>query len=846
MFLKIVGLIGVLFMANFKSNVTNDLFTIKQAASHDNVVFVDESKAQIIDNDYERDDVFVCDIIVDKEHGYDIDNTAQTSATQVLQKAIDDCANLGGGTVYLPAGKYLITSRVEIKPYVNLRGDYRNPNNVSDGDYGTIIVSGLPTSEEEVGQDVNLFRMAGSSALIGLTFYYPMQYMDNVVPYGYAIEIPGGITTDYHNVFTIKDVTFLNAYRGICASITPSGITKSVTHEQLHLENVRCTILREGMHLTNSSEVGAFNTIDLSPKYWANAGKEFNAPDIRNIIDYTSKNSVGLILGDLEWQEIENVNIENYHTGIYFHNKTRVVDYKMAFIGSLYNINISDATYGVYVESLYPNLGIEFANSTIEGSKYAIINNSNENEGHLKLSGVTLNGAIGGVNIYYNNQLNGEIKGIGQAKLTYNLPKLNLFNVMSYNADNSGKTDTSSAIQNALDDAKNNGGGVVYLPAGFYRLEKPLKVYANTQLRGCTNAVQKDLQGNSLGTLILAYYGNVSRNENEPLITLEGDNAGVSGLRVVYPEINLFKEVITKDTLPVYSYTIKGNGDGVYATNLYLTGVYDGIDFSNNCNDYLIRRVMGVFYHNGFKLGGNNGVVDTCLSNGIAITKVGSNLIDDFDEWVFDVNDLANVLNTYVYSLTRQSTHFIILENARNAKIHNLFTYASNSLIDAYNSDFEGLNLGLDSQPNNSGNMFFLNDSSGYVFNTLRDALGTESTYMTLNGNSSLTVYNRITLLPNNASKTETNIVDNETRPLAHMSGDSEIIDKIWEQEVDYEYIDYGNSQDSSSSQETPIDPNEPTTPSDNNNNYMWIGIGIGAGVLIIALIIVLIIKFRR
>ena len=266
-----------------------------------------------------------------------------------------------------------------------------------------------------------------------------MQYMDNVVPYGYAIEIPGGITTDYHNVFTIKDVTFLNAYRGICASITPSGITKSVTHEQLHLENIRGTILREGMHLTNSSEVGAFNTIDLSSKYWANAGEEFNAPNKQNIIDFTSKNSVGLILGDLEWQEIENVNIEDYQTGIYFHNKTRTVDYGMAFIGSLYNLTISGAEYGIYVENLYPNLGIEFANSTIEGSKYAVINNSPETEGHLKLSGVTLNGAVGGVNVYYNNQLNGEIKGVQTPKLTYNLPKMELYNVLSYNVDNTGE-----------------------------------------------------------------------------------------------------------------------------------------------------------------------------------------------------------------------------------------------------------------------------------------------------------------------------------------------------------------------------------------------------------------------
>ena len=843
MFFKLLGLLACLFMSNINSSSNQDLFNLKTPETFQKIDFVKEASAELITNNYERDDVFVADIILDKAHGYDIDNTGVNSATQVIQEAIDEMSSRGGGTVYLPAGKYRITSRIEIKPYVNLRGDYRNPNNVKNGDYGTIIIAGVSSSDDEVGQNVNLFRMAGSTGLIGFTFFYPMQYMDNVVPYGYAIEIPGGITTDYHNVFTIKDVTFLNAYRGICASITPSGITKSVTHEQLHLENIRGTILREGMHLTNSSEVGAFNTIDLSSKYWANAGEEFNAPNKQNIIDFTSKNSVGLILGDLEWQEIENVNIEDYQTGIYFHNKTRTVDYGMAFIGSLYNLTISGAEYGIYVENLYPNLGIEFANSTIEGSKYAVINNSPETEGHLKLSGVTLNGAVGGVNVYYNNQLNGEIKGVQTPKLTYNLPKMELYNVLSYNVDNTGECDASSGIQQALNQAHNNGGGIVYLPAGFYRIEKPLIVYENTQLRGCTSAIQKDLQGNSQGTLLLAYYGALSRNENAPLITLDGDNSGVSSLRVVYPEINLFKEVLNLDTLPKYSYTIKGNGDGVYAFNLYLTGVYNGVDFSNSCNDYLIRRVMGVFYNNGFKLSGNNGVVDTCLSNGIAITKVGSPQLDDFKDWIFSTNDLANVLATFVYPLTRESTHFIIMENATNAKIHNLFTFASNSLIDATNSDFEGLNLGLDSQPNNSGNMFNLINSKAYVFNTLRDALGTEGTYYTLTGDSSLTVYNRITLLPNNASKSESNLINNEKQNLAKMTGDTEYIKKIWEENINYEYIDYDDVND-------PINPDNPDNPDNKpdttNSNAMYIGIGIGVAVIVIALIIIFVIKFRR
>ena len=39
-----------------------------------------------------------------------------------------------------------------------------------------------------------------------------------------------------------------------------------------------------------------------------------------------------------------------------------------------------------------------------------------------------------------------------------------------YNADNTGTTETSAAIQKAIDDAAAAGGGVVYLPAGTYRV----------------------------------------------------------------------------------------------------------------------------------------------------------------------------------------------------------------------------------------------------------------------------------------------------------------------------------------------------------------------------------------
>lgn len=59
-----------------------------------------------------------------------------------------------------------------------------------------------------------------------------------------------------------------------------------------------------------------------------------------------------------------------------------------------------------------------------------------------------------------------------------------------YNADNSGNTDVTAIIQQALDDVGQAGGGVVYLPPGKYRVnpgttEHALRIrYNNTVLRG--------------------------------------------------------------------------------------------------------------------------------------------------------------------------------------------------------------------------------------------------------------------------------------------------------------------------------------------------------------------------
>ena len=85
-----------------------------------------------------------------------------------------------------------------------------------------------------------------------------------------------------------------------------------------------------------------------------------------------------------------------------------------------------------------------------------------------------------------------------------------------YSADKTGATDVTIAIQNAIDDAKSNGGGVVYLPAGTYQVNPGSNGYclritsSNISIKGA--GVGKTFIYNNTYTMkgksIISVYGN--------------------------------------------------------------------------------------------------------------------------------------------------------------------------------------------------------------------------------------------------------------------------------------------------------------------------------------------------
>lgn len=92
------------------------------------------------------------------------------------------------------------------------------------------------------------------------------------------------------------------------------------------------------------------------------------------------------------------------------------------------------------------------------------------------------------------------------------------YNVIAYGAVGDGSTDDTSAVQSALDACKAAGGGVVYFPAGNYKVTSTLtydiSAVASTttsrlKIKGCGKAVSK-ITMTGVGSTCFSYAGNSS------------------------------------------------------------------------------------------------------------------------------------------------------------------------------------------------------------------------------------------------------------------------------------------------------------------------------------------------
>ncbi|WP_020579268.1 glycosyl hydrolase family 28-related protein [Actinopolymorpha alba] len=655
----------------------SDTFSVRELQVRNQPIV--QPRPKLVKTAYPTDDAVVADFDVSV---YGADRTGAKDATSAIQRALYDCYDAGGGTVWMPAGKYLVTDTLEVHAFCTLRGDRRDPD-VGEGGYGTVVLADVPSGDDGPA----VFRIGGSAGVMGITTYYPRQSATDPVPYNYTFEIPGGawIGNENYMMATISDVTMLNSYRGIGISTMPNdrgtAPSSGQVHESSTIRNVKGTALYEGVRAYNGADVGTWENVTFNNAYWADAPSDYHPPRRATLDAWTRAHGTGFALGDLEWEQLYNLQASDYDVGI------RIVPgQRISFAGSFLQTEIRRTNVALKVESFDSRWGLVFAAGRLEGSQYAIQNSS---QGFVKLTGTQVRGATQGIV----HVLDGQPPAYTQGPLPQPARAV-LYDARAapFRAPRGAgylpAEDATAAIQAALDQAHRSGGGIVYLPAGWYRIQRHLRVPANVELRGASAVPNRDQLGASGGTVLMAYEGRATTAPDSApaLITLDGSRAGVRGLRIFYPENN----PAAPDGLVAYPYAVRGNGPGVYAVNLGLPNAWNGIDLATHRNDrFVVRKVTGAFFDHAVTVGpSDRGRVEGLLSNGNAVTRVGYNL----PNWAIERDIFSQVIDKYM----RKRSALVTVTGASRLTVLNAFAYGFHDGLVVGSGEVTAFNLGTD------------------------------------------------------------------------------------------------------------------------------------------------------
>jgi hypothetical protein len=206
-----------------------------------------------------------------------------SDSTAAIQKSLDEAAK-AGGSVHLPPGRYLIKGSLHIPPGVTLQGAMESPV-WSEPLKGSIILATGGRSRED---EPALFEMSHSSAVRGLTVWYPEQQTTNIVPYSWTFHLQG-----HDN--TVENVTLINSYNGI--RIGPEG---NVRHR---IRSVYGCVLRRGILVDGCSDIGRIENVQFHCHWWT-------APEVggewKSVHEFMWKNCEAFIFGRTDWEYVNN------------------------------------------------------------------------------------------------------------------------------------------------------------------------------------------------------------------------------------------------------------------------------------------------------------------------------------------------------------------------------------------------------------------------------------------------------------------------------------------------------------------------------------------------------------
>lgn len=581
-----------------------------------------------------------------------------TDDTKAFQSAIDHVYSQGGGTVYAPAGHYLIKGSLTVKRSVYLAGEWTNPDESPEKiKNGTIL---LATGNKGKANGTPLLKIGASAGVLGLTVYYPEQSLSKPAEYPAAILIKDNLAGDgTQHSSSVQCMTIVNAYRGIAAD---QG------NQLPRIDDVYMSVLDYGFKINKCYDCARITSMHIGPQYWA----AFTGEDLTTIAKQMQKTATGIILMRTDGQMMYDISVDSCSIGLSL-QRNPDDNGETAGYTNIAKLNITNCETGI--EHNYNSASISMANiSCLPGGTCILFNSQTEAESTLRLYDCTLNApdgkcvwamrdangtiaiqnstltsgsndyavlAEGGVLLLTNNDLsdcskaynieatvkaaavtNNKLSGECVSKLnekysivhidsvsslpatpnfTLNIPQppvvatgKEIFNVLDYGAKGDGKADDTLAFEKAIDAAEKNGG-IVYVPAGYYNITDRLVIPTGVELRGIHESMHVTTGEGS----VIYITANQGDADGDAFITMK-KGSGLRGLTFWYPEQ-------AWNNIKAYPYTVRVMGQDCVLRDLCFGNTYQAIDMASaDCGGHYVDNITGCVLSRGIALDGSS------------------------------------------------------------------------------------------------------------------------------------------------------------------------------------------------------------------------------------------------
>ena len=586
------------------------------------------------------------------EYGAAGDGSAD--ATVAFQSALNAVRDQGGGTVYVPAGQYLIKGSLTVGRSVYLVGSG------GPGHGSVLLATGNAGSEDRAK---SLITLGASAGVIGLTVYYPDQKPDAVKAYPPAIRIKDNLAGDAsQHASYVEKVVLVNPYVGISAD---EGLQLPT------LTDVRMSALSVGFRINQCYDCARITSLYVTPKIWS----EYSGISEDTVSGAMRSSLTGLVLSRTDMQMMHDVKLDSCKTGVYL-SRDKSSSGETAGYTDISEIFITRSVTGVYSE--YNSCSFSGGQISVSGKDAVCVRLGEEapNESALRFYDILfenpdgncleIEGGAGGILAVQNSEFRTwksgslavtadggilsvtdcDFKGSGRAIQigsdtrgaavsgnrfadaadpvncelraesctiqtgsgtpgktdTFELKldpapvvytSASVYNVKDYGAVGNGSTDCLQAFRTALSEAGKTGG-IVYVPAGHYLVSGPLVIPTGVELRGISEGLHVS---SGEGSVLLVTAGE-DDPDGEAFITMSRSSA-LRGVMFWYPGQ-------AWNALKTYPFTVRVNGQDCVIRNICLGNTYRGIDMgSADCGGHYVENITGCVLETGIVLDGS-------------------------------------------------------------------------------------------------------------------------------------------------------------------------------------------------------------------------------------------------